>query len=67
MKRTQQERIQQGRPGQLSSIPINREEEIRRRAYELYQERGESSGSSLEDWLQAEAEVLDNQHTQRAA
>jgi hypothetical protein len=50
-----------------SSIPINREEEIRLRAYELYEQRGNNSGSELEDWLQAEAEILDNQREQKAA
>jgi len=34
------------------------EELIRRRAYELYVERGNQSGSELDDWLQAEEEVL---------
>ena len=33
------------------------EERIERRAYELYVQRGNQSGSELEDWLQAEAEV----------
>ena len=35
----------------------NLEEEIRRRAYELYQERGGEHGRHDEDWLRAEAEV----------
>jgi hypothetical protein len=33
------------------------EDEIRKRAYELYRERGDSSGNALDDWLQAEAEL----------
>jgi hypothetical protein len=33
------------------------DEEIRRRAYEIYLERGENSGNELEDWLQAEREL----------
>lgn len=33
------------------------EAKIRRRAYELYLERGGADGSALEDWLRAEAEV----------
>jgi hypothetical protein len=37
------------------------EERIERRAYELYIERGNQSGSELEDWLQAEEEVLQAQ------
>jgi hypothetical protein len=35
----------------------NLEEEIRRRAYELFQERGGDHGRHHEDWLRAEAEV----------
>jgi hypothetical protein len=34
-----------------------REQEIRRRAYEIHLERGEEPGSDLEDWLQAEREL----------
>jgi uncharacterized protein HemX len=33
------------------------EEEIRRRAYELYEERGSEDGHDLDDWLRAEAEI----------
>jgi hypothetical protein len=33
------------------------EERIRRRAYELYVDRGSESGSDLEDWLRAEEEI----------
>jgi hypothetical protein len=35
----------------------NREEEIRCRAYELYEERGREDGHDMEDWLRAEAEI----------
>jgi DUF2934 family protein len=34
------------------------EHEIRLRAYDLYQQRGHADGHRLDDWLQAEAEVL---------
>ena len=34
-----------------------RHEEIRRRAYEIYLERGEQPGHELDDWLQAERET----------
>jgi hypothetical protein len=34
------------------------EHEIRLRAYDLYRHRGWSNGHALDDWLQAEAEVL---------
>lgn len=38
-------------------LPI--EEQIRRRAYELYIQRGNQSGSEADDWLQAEEEILE--------
>lgn len=34
------------------------EDEIRRRAYELYEERGRQDGLHDEDWARAETEVL---------
>ena len=33
------------------------EEQIRLRAYQLYLQRGGQSGSEIQDWLQAEAEL----------
>lgn len=33
------------------------EEQIRLRAYALYEERGREDGHDVEDWLRAEAEV----------
>jgi hypothetical protein len=41
------------------------EEQIRIRAYELYEARGREDGHDLEDWLEAEAEITGR--TQRAA
>ena len=35
----------------------NPQEAIRRRAYELYEERGRERGHDLDDWLRAEAEI----------
>ena len=32
-------------------------EQIRRRAYELYEQRGSTDGHELGDWLQAESDV----------
>jgi hypothetical protein len=34
-----------------------RDGDIRRRAYEIYLERGEQPGRELDDWLQAEREL----------
>ena len=36
---------------------LSLEERIRRRAYELSVQRGNQSGSELDDWLQAEQEI----------
>jgi hypothetical protein len=33
------------------------QEQIRRRAYELYEQRGRDDGHELDDWLQAESEA----------
>jgi len=49
-----------------SPVPINLEEEIRRRAYELYEQRGATSGQDHEDWLVAEREVLARYQQQSA-
>jgi hypothetical protein len=34
------------------------EKEVQVRAYELYEQRGKGQGFALQDWLEAEAEVL---------
>jgi hypothetical protein len=47
-------------------LPINLEDEIRRRAYELYQRRGSGSGSEADDWLTAEREVRQRYRQQSA-
>jgi hypothetical protein len=36
---------------------LSLEERIQRRAYELYVQHGNESGSELDDWLQAEEEI----------
>lgn len=43
--------------GEASIASAVRTEEIRRRAYEIYVERGEQPGRDLDDWLQAEREL----------
>ena len=48
-------------------LPINLEDEIRRRAYELYLQRGNASGSEAEDWLTAEREVRQRYQKQQSA
>ena len=39
----------------VKALPL--EEQIRSRAYELYVDRGNQSGSEADDWLQAEEEI----------
>ena len=41
-------------------------DEIRRRAYEIYLERGGLPGQEFEDWLQAEREIESAAHFMRA-
>lgn len=41
-----------------NAAPVDLEEQIRRRAYELYEERGRTPGFEREDWARAEHEVL---------
>jgi hypothetical protein len=43
------------------------EEQIRLRAYELYEARGREHGHDREDWLQAEGEILGKQRKATAA
>ncbi|MFZ0294251.1 MAG: DUF2934 domain-containing protein [Candidatus Sulfotelmatobacter sp.] len=47
-------------------VPINLEDEIRRRAYELYQQRHPGAGSEVDDWFAAEREVMQRYHLQSA-
>ena len=50
-------------------VPINLDEEIRRRAYELWEQHGRESGHEDEHWLIAEREILaryDSRHHQLA-
>lgn len=43
-------------PMNANTIPV--EEQVRQRAFELYQQRGGTGGTAQEDWLQAEMEIL---------
>jgi len=49
--------IQAEEPDKTSVGETARDEKIRRRAYEIYLERGEQPGRELEDWLEAEGEI----------
>ena len=52
--------------GRSNVVPINLDDEIRRRAYELYQQRGDGTGSEADDWLRAEREVRQRYHQHSA-
>jgi hypothetical protein len=54
-------------PNPTTLDPSGREEDIRRRAYELYETRGREDGRDLDDWLQAEAEILGTERRATAA
>ena len=47
--------------------PAGLEDEIRRRAYEIWEDRGRREGKELEDWCRAEAEILSHKVMRRAA
>lgn len=49
------------------SFATNLEEEIRIRAYQLYEERGYMPGHEDEDWLVAEQEILSRHDRQHSA
>ncbi len=44
-------------PATVASEPQELENQIRQRAYELYEARGREDGHNLDDWLRAEEEI----------
>ncbi len=48
------------------NLRSNAQERIRRRAFELYEQRGRVDGFALDDWLQAEREILGAQKQRKA-
>ena len=42
------------------------EEQVRHRAYELYEGRGWTDGNAVDDWLQAKEEVLGSREAKAA-
>ena len=61
--------IDQGGNGVASQTQLGEglEEQIRQRAYELYEERGRQDGFQQEDWSRAEAEVLAKYRQEKSA
>ena len=57
------------RPVPISTTPdlLQFEEKIRARAYELFEARGHEHGHDVDDWLQAEGEILGKQRKVAAA
>ena len=53
--------------GKKSSAAPDLESEVRRRAYQLYEQRGCTPGHEDEDWLVAEREVLARYQHQQSA
>ncbi len=55
--------VQRSDPPPTIPDPTELEEQIRLRAYALYEARGREDGHELDDWLQAEAEILGSKKT----
>jgi hypothetical protein len=60
-------RSDKDQPPQSPKTPLELEEAVRRRAYQIYEERGLTKGLEMEDWLQAEAVLLESQRGTKAA
>jgi hypothetical protein len=54
---------QRSDPPRTIPDPTMLEEQIRLRAYQLYDARGREDGHDLDDWLQAEADFLGTKKT----
>jgi hypothetical protein len=72
-KRSARNSKKNGNPADLQAseskqnlVPINLDDEIRRRAYEIFEERRGAPGDEREDWLRAEREVLGRYNQQSA-
>lgn len=55
------------RTGSSVGLPAGLEEQIRCRAYQVYEERGKIDGHDLEDWLRAEMEIMTHQVMRKAS
>ena len=51
----------------VEQTPPELEQQIRSRAYELYEERGRTDGHDMADWLRAESEVTSGEREAVAA
>ena len=57
----------QARAQIASTVALPLEDQIRQRAYAIYLERGAQDGSDLDDWLQAEEEILSHHPPEASA
>ena len=55
--------LQAQEPNVQQQAQDNVEDAIRYRAYQLFEQRGRTHGSDLEDWLRAEGEVSRSAHS----
>jgi hypothetical protein len=58
------------KPRAKAGVPVTMDDEgmwklISKKAYELYEERGDREGFALDDWLEAEKIVMDELHEAR--
>ncbi len=58
---------QETKQSSANPVDIGVQDIIRQRAYELYEERGRGDGSELQDWVEAETEVLRSGDMAKAA
>lgn len=65
--KTPQRSVQPSSASSSSSSSVDLQEAVRRRAYQIYEQRGMTGGSEVEDWLQAESELLDTEGHEKAA
>jgi len=56
-----------GRKTNSAEAQLDIVEQIRQRAYELYQQRGGTDGNDVEDWLAAEREFRETEVEKAAA
>lgn len=50
--------LHQHKPRNEGYTQVELAAEIRRRSYELFEQRGRTDGHAVEDWVQAAAEIL---------
>ena len=61
MARTKASSIKRGPFSEQARSPEVTQEKIAQRAYSLYEARGRQEGHDLDDWLQAERELLEEE------